>query len=81
MKDQLEKYRVIIRWSEADSAYIAGMPGLPYTAADGQTREEALANLYVVAQEWMETAREKGWTIPKPGTTQQAISEMVQRRN
>jgi len=60
------KYEVIIYWSEEDDAFIAEMPELPGCAADGATHEEALANLRVVASEWIETARELGREIPAP---------------
>ena len=34
--------------------------------ADGASHQEALANLEVVAKEWMATAEELGRTIPEP---------------
>ena len=34
--------------------------------ADGQTYIEAVTNVEVVIQEWIETAQELGRTIPKP---------------
>ena len=34
--------------------------------ADGATYEEAVTNAQVVIQEWMETARALGRTIPEP---------------
>jgi predicted RNase H-like HicB family nuclease len=60
------KYETIIYWSEDDAAFIAEMPELPGCAADGPTPQEALDNLHVVAQEWIETARELGRPIPEP---------------
>lgn len=60
------KYEVIIYWSEDDHSFIAEMPELPGCAADGETPEEALANLKVIAQEWIDTARELGRAIPLP---------------
>lgn len=60
------KYEVIIFWSTDDSAFIAEVPELPGCAADGQTPQEALANAEVVAQEWIETARELGRPVPEP---------------
>ncbi len=64
-KEEL-KYEVIIYWSREDEAFIAEMPELPGCAADGQTPNEALANVQVVAHEWIETAGELGRPIPEP---------------
>ena len=60
------KYEVIIYWSAEDQAFIAEVPELPGCAADGKTYREALANVEVVIQEWIETARELGRAIPEP---------------
>ena len=60
------RYEVIIYWSAEDDAFIAEMPELAGCAADGRTPQEALANIEVVAREWIETARELDRTIPEP---------------
>jgi predicted RNase H-like HicB family nuclease len=60
------RYEVIIYWSDDDGAFIAEMPELPGCAADGATPQRALAELEIVAQEWIETARELGRTVPEP---------------
>ena len=60
------KYEVIIYWSQEDEAFIAEVPELPGCAADGKTYREALANVEVVIEEWIETATELGWPIPLP---------------
>ncbi|MCC6499516.1 MAG: type II toxin-antitoxin system HicB family antitoxin [Anaerolineales bacterium] len=60
------KYEVIIYWSEEDQAFIAEIPELPGCMADGASTQEALANVEVVAREWIETARELGREIPEP---------------
>jgi predicted RNase H-like HicB family nuclease len=60
------KYEVIIYWSEEDDAFIAEAPELPGCAADGATYHEALKNVEVIIQEWIETARELKREIPKP---------------
>jgi predicted RNase H-like HicB family nuclease len=59
------KYEVIIYWSEADQAFIAEVPELPGCAADGPTYREALANVEVIIQEWLETAQELGRPLPQ----------------
>lgn len=58
-------YDVFITWSEEDNAYIASVPEFAGCIADGQTREEALQNIEIVAQEWMETVEAHGRVIPK----------------
>jgi predicted RNase H-like HicB family nuclease len=60
------RYEVIIYWSDEDAAFIAEVPELPGCAADGATYEAALANVRVVIDEWIETARELGRSIPEP---------------
>ena len=59
-------YAITIHWSEEDQAFIAEAPELPGCAADGATRQEAVANLEVVIQEWIETAKELNRPIPQP---------------
>lgn len=60
------RYEVIIYWSNEDEAFIAEVPELPGCASDGQTYEQALANVQVIIDEWIETANELGRTIPEP---------------
>lgn len=60
------RYEVIIYWSEEDQAFIAEVPELPGCAADGKSYREALANVEVVIEEWIETAKELGRPIPQP---------------
>ena len=60
------KYEIIIYWSEADRSYIAEAPELPGCAADGPTYRQALANVEVVIQEWIDTAKELSRPIPEP---------------
>ena len=60
------KYEIVIYWSKEDEAFIAEVPELPGCAADGATYAEALANVDVIIQEWMETAQELGRAIPEP---------------
>ena len=60
------KYEIILYWSEPDNAYIAEIPELAGCMADGATMPEALHNVQIVAQEWIETARALGRDIPVP---------------
>ncbi len=60
------RYEVIIYWSHEDQAFIVEVPELPGCMADGRTYQEALANVEVISQEWIETAKEVGRLIPQP---------------
>lgn len=60
------KYEIIIYWSQEDQAFIADVPELPGCMADGKTYREALANIEVVVQEWIDTATDLNRPIPQP---------------
>jgi predicted RNase H-like HicB family nuclease len=60
------KYEIIIYWSIEDNSFIAEIPELSGCMADGETYQEALKNAEIVANEWLETARELGRPIPMP---------------
>ncbi|MGB7566623.1 MAG: type II toxin-antitoxin system HicB family antitoxin [Chitinivibrionales bacterium] len=60
------KFEIIIYWSDEDKAFIAEIPELAGCAADGKTYEEALKNVEVIINEWIETAKELGRSIPQP---------------
>jgi predicted RNase H-like HicB family nuclease len=62
----MTKYEIILYWSAEDGAFVAEVPELPGCAADGPTRQEALANAEIVIREWIETARGLGRPIPEP---------------
>jgi predicted RNase H-like HicB family nuclease len=60
------RYELIIYWSEEDQAFIVEVPELSGCMADGETYQEAVQNAEIVIQEWMETAKQLGRTIPQP---------------
>lgn len=60
------KYEIIIYWSHEDQAFIAEVPELPGCMADGKTYREALANVEIVIEEWIETAVGLNRPIPQP---------------
>ena len=62
----MSKYEIIIYWSEIDNAYIAEVPELAGCMADGKNYFEALENAEAVINEWIETAKSLGRTIPEP---------------
>jgi predicted RNase H-like HicB family nuclease len=62
----MTKYEIILYWSCEDAAFIAEVPELAGCAADGATRQEAIANVELVIAEWLETARQLKRPIPEP---------------
>jgi predicted RNase H-like HicB family nuclease len=62
----MNKYEIIVYWSEIDNAYLAEVPELAGCMADGQTYSEAVQNVDTVIFEWLETAQLLGRDIPIP---------------
>ena len=62
----MSRYEIILYWSREDQAFVAEVPELPGCAGDGESYQEALANVEVVISEWIETAKELGRPIPEP---------------
>jgi predicted RNase H-like HicB family nuclease len=60
----MKKYAIIVVWSDEDAAWIAEAPDLEACAAHGSTPEQAVAELRVAMDLWLEVAREKGKPIP-----------------
>ena len=62
----MDKYEIIIFWSNEDQVYIADVPELPGCMAHGDTHELALTHAKEAMQLWLNTAREFGDAIPQP---------------
>jgi predicted RNase H-like HicB family nuclease len=62
------EYPFQVMWSPEDEAYIAITMQLPGCMADGATVDEAIQNLRVIVEEWIETARREGREVPEPWT-------------
>jgi predicted RNase H-like HicB family nuclease len=62
----INKYEILIYWSQEDQSFIAEVPELPGCMADGKTYNEALSNVEVIINEWIDTALELKRPIPQP---------------
>jgi len=60
------RYEIIVYWSEDDNSFIAEVPELSGCMADGKTYHEALSNVQVIIDEWIETAKSQNRIIPTP---------------
>jgi predicted RNase H-like HicB family nuclease len=62
----MNKYEIIIYWSDEDNSFVTEVPELSGCMADGKTYYEALQNTEIIIQEWLDTAKELGRQIPFP---------------
>ena len=62
----MDKFEMIIYWSEDDGSFLVEVPELPGCMADGITYIEAVENAETAIKMWIEVANEIGREIPKP---------------
>jgi predicted RNase H-like HicB family nuclease len=62
----VKDYHINIFYSDADGGYIADLPDLEACSAFGRTPAEALQEVELAKQAWLEAAREAGKPIPPP---------------
>jgi predicted RNase H-like HicB family nuclease len=59
-------YHINVFWSEEDECYAADIPDLAHCSAFGATPQEAVAEVTLAKEAWLEAARELGKPIPAP---------------
>lgn len=59
-------YPIEVHWSGEDDAWIADVPDLPYCSAHGPTPHEAVAEVELAAEAWIEAAHATGREVPSP---------------
>ena len=62
----MTSYPIEVRWSEEDQAWIADVPDLPFCTAHGPTPHDAVAEVELAVEAWLQAARESGRSIPEP---------------
>lgn len=60
------KYSASIQWSDRDNGFIAFVPELPGLSAFGNTQEEAVSELQIAAEAYIESLRESKEPLPEP---------------
>jgi predicted RNase H-like HicB family nuclease len=70
----MKNYAIIVYWSDEDALWIAEAPDLEPCAAHCDTPEQAVAELRVAMEAWLEVARENGMTIPEPRYRPQTVA-------
>jgi predicted RNase H-like HicB family nuclease len=62
----MKDYHINIFYSVEDGEYIADIPDLKYCSASGPTPEEALHEVLIAKDLWLESAAANGRQIPEP---------------
>jgi len=62
----MRDYHINIFYSEENGGYIADIPDLEACSAFGDTPEEALRQVEIAKDAWLEAARAEGKLIPVP---------------
>jgi predicted RNase H-like HicB family nuclease len=63
---KFEDYHINIFYSDEDNGYIADIPDLKFCSAFGETPNEALKEVLIAKEAWLESARNNNQLIPKP---------------
>ena len=53
----MRDYHINIFYIDEDGGYVADIPDLPYCSAYGDTPEEALKEILIAKEAWLESAR------------------------
>ena len=64
----MERYSVLLQYDARDNIYVASIPELQGCIAHGDTQEDAIKEIKIALDLWIETARENGIKIPEPMT-------------
>jgi len=62
----MKDYHINIFYSADDEGYIADIPDLSYCSAFGESPEEALKEVLIAKEAWLEAAKAENRDIPEP---------------
>ncbi len=62
----MKDYHINLFWSDEDGCWMADIPDLKYCSACGDTPEEAVREVRIAMEAWIEAAREAGEAVPEP---------------
>ena len=62
----MKDYHINIFFSEEDGCYVADIPDLKVCSAFGNSPEEALAQVTIAKEAWLQAARDIGKPVPEP---------------
>jgi len=60
------EYSILIQYDDRDKIYVASIPELQGCMAHGNTQEEAIAEIKIALELWLEEAKESKVVVPQP---------------
>jgi predicted RNase H-like HicB family nuclease len=65
LAESANRYHIDIFWSDEDDCFVANLPDLQYCSAFGDTPQEALAELLIAKELWLESCVASGFPLPE----------------
>jgi predicted RNase H-like HicB family nuclease len=62
----MRDYHINVFWSEDNDGYVADIPDLDACSAFGDTPQEAVSEVLLAKEAWLEAARANGKPVPEP---------------
>ena len=62
----MKDYHINVFWSDGDDCYVADIPDLVNCSAFGATPQQAVEQMLIAKEAWLEAAAEAGKPIPRP---------------
>ena len=72
----IHNYQINVRWSPEDDAFEAGIPALGCIAY-GDSAAEAVSEVLVAGELWIEAAEAYGKSIPRPDVTRERLVSLA----
>ena len=70
-------YHINVFYSPEDEGWIANIPDLGYCSAFGQTPDEAVREVMVAQEAWLESCRKHNDPIPEPRYSPPTLREVA----
>ena len=70
-------YQITVRWSQQDESFEASIPALHGCLAYADSAVEAVTEVLIAAELWLQAAAEHGKIIPRPDATRERLASLA----
>lgn len=74
------KYTVVVVPDEEDGGYYAYIPDLQGCMGDGETPQDAVADVIFASHAWVDAQQERGADVPEPGDESKRVEQQMQEQ-